>query len=69
MGGGVPRGNNDRRLIPAQRLRIILSYPSALVVRFAKIVFGIDVSLQKARTSVFMSSQYGDAALHSGSDP
>jgi uncharacterized protein GlcG (DUF336 family) len=28
-------------------------------------VFGIDVSLQKARTAVFMSSAYGDAALKS----
>jgi len=28
-------------------------------------VFGIDVSLQKARTAVFLSSQYGDAALQS----
>jgi uncharacterized protein GlcG (DUF336 family) len=28
-------------------------------------IFGIDVSLQKARTSVFMSSAYGDAALQS----
>jgi uncharacterized protein GlcG (DUF336 family) len=28
-------------------------------------VFGIDVSLQKARTAVFMSSAYGDAALQS----
>jgi uncharacterized protein GlcG (DUF336 family) len=28
-------------------------------------VFGIDVSLQKARSAVFMSSQYGDAALQS----
>jgi uncharacterized protein GlcG (DUF336 family) len=28
-------------------------------------VFGIDVSLQKARTSVFMSSAYGDSALKS----
>ena len=30
-------------------------------------VFGIDVSLQKARTAVFMSSANGDAALHSAS--
>jgi uncharacterized protein GlcG (DUF336 family) len=28
-------------------------------------VFGIDVSLQKARTAVFMSSAYGDSALQS----
>jgi uncharacterized protein GlcG (DUF336 family) len=28
-------------------------------------VFGIDVSLQKARTAVFMSSAYGDSALES----